>query len=167
MIYTKTILVMILSILVVACSTNELSNLILEGQDLHISLKTRQLDNTIRHVPIEMIPANPHASSKAGFIEAIARSGSQSRLGSEGIISALYALYFAENELGFYGLEAASKADADRLEQALRNIWAKNVSIKRAQVHRVDLNLVVVWTDGVSSECWEAVNAKVAARLGL
>ena len=51
------------------------------------------------------------------------------------------------------------------LEDALRGIWAHNVRIGRARVHRGDLVLVVVWHDGVSLDCWEAVNAKVAEQL--
>jgi hypothetical protein len=78
----------------------------------------------------------------------------------------LYALYVGESELGFYGFEAASGADADQREDALREIWAKNVGVDRAHVHRKGLVLVVVWTDVVSPECWEAVNASVVERLG-
>jgi hypothetical protein len=77
----------------------------------------------------------------------------------------LYSIYKAENELGFYGFEAASAADADQREGTLREIWAKNVRLDRARVHREGLVLVVVWTDGVSPECWEAVNATVFERL--
>ena len=99
------------------------------------------------------------------FVAAIARNGSQGSLGREGIRSALYALYGEKNELGFYGLEAVSAADADRWEEALRKIWAHNGRMGIAQVHRKGPVLVVVWTDGVSPECWEAVNARVVERL--
>jgi len=51
------------------------------------------------------------------------------------------------------------------LEDTIRKIWSNNVRMGRAQVHRKGLVLVVVWTDGVSRECWEAVNAKVVERL--
>lgn len=140
--------------------------LVLEGQELHPSLVTRRLDDKlIRHVPRSVLRGNPQHSTDAEFVKAIAYSGSQGKLGVEGIRSALYALYLGESEVGFYGLEAASAADADRLEDALRGIWSQNVSIDRARVHRVGLVLVVVWTDGVSPETWEAVNAGVVERL--
>jgi hypothetical protein len=112
-----------------------------------------------------LIPGNPHVSTNAAFVEAIARSGSQGRLGGEGIRTALYPLYREKSELGFYGLEAVSAADADRREEALRDIWSHNVHLNLAQVHRKGLVLVVVWTDGVSPECWEAVNARVVEHL--
>jgi hypothetical protein len=113
-----------------------------------------------------MVPkGNPHISTDPLFLEAIARSGSQGQLGGGGIRSVLFAVYIAERELGFYGLEAASEADANDREIALRDIWAHNVRLDRARVHRAGLVLVVVWTDGVSPECWEAVNRSVAERL--
>jgi uncharacterized protein (TIGR03067 family) len=146
-------------------SGSGLGSLVLEGHDLHTSLKTRQIDDSVRHVPRALIPENPHVSTNAAFVAVIARNGSQGSLGREGIRSALYALYREKNELGFYGLEAVSAADADRWEEALRKIWAHNVRLGIAQVHRKGLVLVVVWTDGVSPECWEAVNAKVVERL--
>lgn len=77
----------------------------------------------------------------------------------------LYAIYVEESELGFYGLEAASEVEANQREAALRAIWAQNVRFNRAQVHREGLVLLVAWTDGVSPECWEAVNRSVAERL--
>src|SRR5687767_14222023 len=146
-------------------SGSGLGSLVLEGHELHASLKTRQMDDSVRHVPPALIPGNPHVSTDAAFVAVIARNGSQGRLGGEGIRSALYALYREKNELGFYGLEAVSAADADRWEEALRKIWAHNGRLNRARVHRKGLVLVVVWTDGVSPECWEAVNAKVVERL--
>lgn len=143
-----------------------LSRLLLEGRELHPSLMTRQVDEqTIRHVRRNLIQRNPQHSTDAEFIAGIARSGSQGHLGGDGIRSALYALYLKEKELGFYGLEAASPAEADRLEAALRKIWSHNESIDRAQVHRGGLVLVVVWTDGVSPEVWKAVNLAVGGRL--
>lgn len=151
---------------VVRASTSGLGSLVVDGHELHASLKTRQIDDSIRHLPPGVFPPeNPHLSTDAGFVEAIARSGSQGRLGREGIRSVLYALYVGEKELGFYGLEAASAADANQREDALRKIWTKNVSLDRARIHREGLVLVVVWTDGVSPECWEAVNASVIERL--
>ena len=145
-------------------SGSGLDSLFLQGPDLHASLKTRQLD-AVRHVPRAVVPANPHHSTDADFVEAIARSGSQGSLGREGIRSALYALYLGETELGFYGLEATSEEVAKQREEAVRRIWSHNVSIGRAQIHRQGLVIVVVWNDGVSPECWKAVNAKVAEQL--
>jgi hypothetical protein len=142
-----------------------LGSLVLEGHELHASLKTRQIDDSVRHVPRALIPENPHVSTDAAFVAVIARNGSQGSLGREGIRSALYALYREKNELGFYGLEAESAADADQWEEGLRKRWANNVRMGRAQVHRKGLVLVVVWTDGVSPECWQAVNARVVERL--
>jgi uncharacterized protein (TIGR03067 family) len=142
-----------------------LGSLVLEGHELHASLKTRQIDDSVRHVSRALIPQNPHVSTDAAFVAAIARNASQGNLGREGIRSALYALYREKNELGFYGLEASSAADADRWEEALRKTWAHNGRLGIAQVHRKGLVLLVVWTDGVSPESWKAVNAKVVERL--
>ena len=145
---------------------NGLTRLVLEGRELHPSLVTRRVDDkTIRHVRSSVIQRNPQHSTDVEFIEAIARSGSQGKLRGEGIRSALYALYLGDRELGFYGLEAASAAEANRLEDVLRKTWAHNESIDRARVHRGGSVLVVVWTDGVSPEVWEAVNAAVVDRL--
>lgn len=141
-----------------------LDSLVLEGPELHASLRTRHLD-AVRHVPRAAVPANPHHSTNADFVEAVARSGSQGSLGREGIRSALFALYLGETEIGFYGLEAASEEGATRREEALRRIWSHMMGIGRAQIHREGLVIVVVWHDGVSPECWKAVNAKVAERL--
>jgi uncharacterized protein (TIGR03067 family) len=146
-------------------SGSGLGSLVLEGHELHASLKTRQIDDSVRHVPRALIPENPHVSTNAAFVAAIARNASQGNLGSEGIRAALYALYREKNELGFYGLEAMSAAEADRWEEAMRKIAAHNVRAGIAQVHRKGLVLVWVWSDGVSPECWKAVNAKVVERL--
>jgi len=146
-------------------SGSGLGSLVLEGHELHASLKTRQMDDSVRHVPRALIPENPHVSTDAAFVAVIARNGSQGSLGREGIRSALYALYLGKKELGFYGLEAESAADANRLEDTIRKVWLNNERMGRAQVHRKGLVLVVVWTDGVSPECWEAVNARVVERL--
>ncbi len=62
-----------------------------------------------------------------------------------------------KKELGFYGLHAGSMVDADRLESELRATWAHNASLDRARVFRGGELLLVVWHDGVSPECWEAV----------
>ncbi len=146
-------------------SESGLGSLVLEGHELHASLKTRQIDDSVRHVPRALIPENPHVSTDAAFVAVIARNGSQGSLGREGIRSALYALYREKNELGFYGLEAESAPEADRWEEALRKISAHNVRAGIAQVHRKGLLFVVVWTDGVSPECWKAVNASIVERL--
>lgn len=168
MTYLKAIIVGITGFLIAGCSTSGLSPLVLEGPELHRSLTTRHLkDNTTRHVSRSVLLTNPQHSTETEFVRAIARSGSQGNLGAEGIRSALFAVYLGQSELGFYGLEAVSADDADRLEQALSKIWAHNNSINLAQVHRSGLALVVVWTDGVPSEVWKAVNAGVAERLRL
>jgi uncharacterized protein (TIGR03067 family) len=70
-----------------------LGSLVLEGHELHASLKMRQIDDSVRHVPRALIPENPHVSTDAAFVAVIARNGSQGSLGREGIRSALYALY--------------------------------------------------------------------------
>jgi hypothetical protein len=166
--YRNMFLVGIMSLVVAACSTRGLGPLVLEGPDLHPSLTTVPLNgDKTRHVSRSVLRTNPQHSTETEFVRAIARSGSQGNLGDEGIRSALYALYLGQSEVGFYGLEAASADDADRLEAALGKIWAHNTSIHRAQVHRRGLTLVVVWTDGVPSDVWEAVNARVAERLML
>jgi hypothetical protein len=138
--------------------------LVLEGHELHNSLVTGELSE-IRHVPRSVVGGNPYLSDDPEFVEAIGRGSSQGRLDGKGVRLALYAFYGAESDLGFYGLEAASEADADRLEDALRGIWAMNVRLDRARVHRENLVLVVVWHDGVTLDCWEAVNSVIAERL--
>ena len=155
-------------LLFAGCGPSGLNPLILDGHELHASLETQQIDDVQRlHVPRAVLRDNPQLSTDAEFVEAIARGGSQGRLGAEGIRAALYALYRGESEVGFYGLEAASTADADRRESLLRGIWAYNASLDRARVHRRGKLLVVVWTDGVSASCWEAVNAVVVERLAV
>ena len=145
-------------------SGSALESLVLEGHELHASLKTGPIDDdSVRHV--KRAPGNPHVSTNADFVTAIARGASQGSLGSEGIRSVLYALYREKNDLGFYGLEAVSAADADRWEEALRKRWSAMGSIGHAQIHREGLVMVVVWNDGVSPECWKAVNARVVERL--
>src|SRR5262245_52562556 len=101
------------------CAPSALAPLVADGQELHASLVTRKLkDASPLHVDRAVLRDN--------FVDAIAHSASQGRLGRQGIRAALYALYLGESELGLYGLEAASTADADRLEGALRGIWAYN-----------------------------------------
>ena len=162
----KMFLAAAVGLLFAACGTSGLNPLVLDGHELHASLVTQQIDDVPRlHVPRAVLRDNPQLSTDTEFVEAIAGSGSQGQLGGEGIRAALYALYRGKSEVGFYGLEAASTADANRLEGLLRGIWAKNASLDRARVHRGGEVLVVVWTDGVSTSCWEAVNAVVAERL--
>ena len=153
------------ALLVVGCTPSALAPLVVDGPMLHPSLVTRKLeDAAILHLA-PVLRANPQFSADSEFVEVLARMSSQGRLGGEGIRAALYALYFGESELGLYGLEAASPADADRRETALRGIWAHNERLGRARVHREGKALVVVWHNGVSPACWEAVNAGVVERL--
>jgi len=163
---TKMLFAASVGLLFAGCGTSGLDPLLLDGHELHASLETQQIDDVPRlHVPRAVLRDNPQLSTDAEFVEAIAGGGSQGQLDGEGIRAALYALYRGESEVGFYGLEAASTADADRLESLLRGIWAYNESLHRARVHRGGKVLVVVWTDGVSTSCWEAVNAVVVERL--
>jgi hypothetical protein len=164
MVGAKALVIGVLCLASAGCSASELAPLVLEGHELHNSLVTRELSE-IRHVPRSVVGGNPYLSAGSEFVEAIARGGSQGRLDGRGVRLALYAFYGAESDLGFYGLEAASEADADRLEDALRGVWAHNVRLNRARVHRGNLVLVVVWHDGVSLDCWEAVNSGIAERL--
>jgi len=162
----KTLLVASLGLLFAACATSRLDALVLEGQELHSSLGTRNLELVSRlHVLRELLPGNPHLASDRAFVNAISRSGSQGGLTGDGVRTALYGLYKAEKELGIYGLEAASKVDADRIEEFVRGCWAHNASLERARVHRDGRVVVVVWHDGVSATCWEAANARIVARL--
>ena len=158
----------VLGLLVTACGTTQMSKLhtlALEGHELHASLVTQQIDGIPLHVDRSTLLGNPQVSTEPKFVRTISRGGSQGQLDGEGVEAALYTLYREEKELGFYGLEAGSMADADRLESRLRDIWKVNVSLDRARVHRGGKTLVVVWTDGVSPSCWEAVNVEVAERL--
>lgn len=152
-------------LLLAGCAPSALGPLVVDGQELHASLVTRELKDAARLHLAQMLRDNPYLSTDAEFVDAIARSASQGRLGAEGIRAALYALYLGESELGLYGLEAASPADADRLEGPVRGIWAYNEGLGLARVHREGRVLVVVWHNGVSPSCWEAVNAGVVERL--
>ncbi len=168
-----------ISLLVVGCSPGAgghkhdntaadvgLSSLVLDGPELHTSLRTLKM-GAIRDLPTGIASAgNPHLSKDDDFVLAVARGGSQGRLGRDGIRTALFARYSTdENELGFYGLEAASEADADEREKALRKIWAHNGRHGRSRVHRKGLVLLVVWHDDVSAECWESVNVSIVKQL--
>ncbi len=161
-------LLLLLGLLLAASSTigGGLDALAVEGRELHASLRTPGLDS-FRDLPTGVAPPeNPQRSSDDQFVRAIARSSSQGMLGREGIRSALYARYYAgEKGVGIYALEAESDAAADRREEALRAIWEHNDRLNLRRVHRKGLVLVVVWHTGVSSECWEAVNASIAGRL--
>ena len=140
--------------------------LVVEGRELHASLRTPRLDSIPGLPPGVVPPKNPQLSRDDKFVQGIARNSSQGTLGRVGIRSALYARYYAgEKEVGIYALEAESDAAADRREEALRAIWAYNARRDLARVHRKGLVLVVVWHTGVSSECWDAVNASIADRL--
>ena len=66
-------------------SGSGLGSLVLEGHELHASLKTRQMDDSVRHVP--RAPGNPHVSTNADFVATIAKGASQGRLGREGVRS--------------------------------------------------------------------------------
>ena len=154
------------SLLLAGSAPSALSPLVVDGQELHASLVTLKLDDASRlHVPRAVLRGNPYVSTDAEFVDAVAHGASQGRLGGEGIRAALYAHYLGESEIGFYGLEAASTTDADRLEGAVRGIWAHNERLGRARVHRDGTVLVVVWHHGVSPSCWEAVNAGIVERL--
>src|SRR5262245_15168965 len=151
-------------LLLAGCAPSPLGPLVVEGQELHASLVTRRLEDA-RHVPRAVLRDNPYLSTDAEFIDAVAHCASQGQLGGEGIRAALYGIYVGESDLGLYGLEAASTEDADRIEGVLRKIWAHNGRLNRASVHRAGKVLVVAWNNGVSPECWQAVNAAVVKHL--
>jgi hypothetical protein len=161
-------LLLLSGLLLAASSTSGsgLNSLALEGHKLHASLRTPRLDS-FRDLPAGVVPPkNPQLSSDDKFVQAIAHNSSQGSLGRDGVRSALYARYAAgEKEVGIYGLEVKPDAAADQREEALRAIWDYNVRLNLVRVHRKGSVLVVVWHSGVSSECWEAVNASIAARL--
>ena len=154
------------SFLVLAgCTSSPLRLLVVDGHELHPSLVTRKLEDitTLDRTPV--LRANPYLSTSSELVELIARGASQGRLGGEGMRAAVYGVYLGESELGFYGLEAASSADADRREAALREIWAYGERLGRARVHRIGRVLVIVWQRGGAASCWEAVNARIVERL--
>ncbi len=174
-----------------ACLSGGLNSLALKAGEIHPLLATRSLDSqSIRHISLSILQENPQHSADVEFIEAILGGSSQGRLGKnnihladvefiESIVSsgshdsfgkynihsALFALYYAEKDVGFYGLEAKNTQDADRLEVVLRETWSNNVSLDRARVHRKGLILMVIWHDGVSREVWDAVNISVSKQL--
>ena len=156
-----------LCLLLGACGTAGLDSLVLDGHELHASLETLRVEELPLHVPHSELPDNPHHSTDASFVEAVARGSSQGKLNGEGIRAALYAVYRGQSQVGVYGLEAGSVEEADRRESTMRGIWAMNASLDRARVHRGEKILVVVWNHPETPSCWEAVNAVVARRLGI
>lgn len=145
---------------------SQLEALILDGKQLHNTLRNRPMDDTVRHLPAGMtMPSNPYVSTDAEFVRAIAGASSQGRLRENGIRAVLYSLYIDEKELGFYGLEAMTLQDANQREAQLREVWSVNASFNRARVHREGVVVLVIWTDGVSEDCWKAVNETVSDRL--
>lgn len=143
-----------------------LARLVVDGPELCPSLVTRRLEDAAKHQLAPVLRANPYLSTDAAFVDVIARYASQGRLGGgEGVRAALYALYLGEGQVGLYGLEAESPADADRLEGVLRAMNAFNERLGLARVYREGNVLVVVWHRGASPSCWETVNAEVVRRL--
>lgn len=155
------------SLLLALSAPSSLAPLVLDGPKLHRSLVTRELEDAAVLQLAPVLQANPSLSTDAEFVRTTTRMSSQGRLDGEGVRAALYALYLGERNLqvGLYGLEAASYADADRIEIALRKIWAHNNGLGRAQVHRRDEILVVAWHDGISPSTWKAVNSRVVRRM--
>lgn len=143
-----------------------LSCIVLQGPELHDTLRTKDLGGA-KDLPTGMVSReNPHLSTESEFVKAVAVGGSQGRLGQVGMRAALFARYSTDShELGFYGLEALTQSAADDREKALREIWAHNASFGRSRVHRQGRILLVIWHDGVTPECWESVNAVVARKL--
>ena len=157
-----------LVLVLAGCAPSGLGPLVVDGPELHSSLVTLKLEDAARFHIAPVLRDNPYLSTDSAFVDVLARIASQGRLdGGQGVRAALYALYLGESEVGLYGLEAASPADADRIEGVLRAIWAHNARLERARVHRGGRVLVVAWNNGVSPECWEAVNAGVLKRLNV
>lgn len=157
-----------LSLLLIAgCAPNSLRSLVLDGPELHPSLVTRSRQDAATLVLTDVLRDNPYLSTDAEFVDVMGRISSQGRLNGVGVRAALYALYMGESDVGIYGLETASAADADRIESTVRGIWAHNGRLGLARVHRKGLVLVVVWNNGVSPACWEAINTEVVKRLAL
>jgi hypothetical protein len=155
-------------LLLSGCEQSGLRPLVLDGPELQASLVTRRLEDAAKHQLAPVLRDNPYLSTDVEFVDVVARYASQGRLrGGEGVRAALYALYRGEGEgqVGLYGLEAASPADADRLEGVVRAVNAFNVRLGLARVYRKGNVLVVAWHCGVSPSCWEAVNAEVVKRL--
>lgn len=154
----------LLSLAATAGSPGELDRFVLDAHELHEALVAVPVDGLPLHVPHDLLRENPQLSTEPEFVEAVARGSSQGRLGSDGVRAALYAVYQEESQIGVYGLEAESSADADRLEPLLREIWARNASLERARVHRRGDVLLVVWNAPHTPPSWEDVNAALAGR---
>ena len=144
-----------------------LNDFLMDGSELGPSINNHSIDS-LRHLPPEMsIPRNPHHSTDERFVLAISGSSSQGQLTSDGICAALYAHYEADGiDVGIYGLEATTMGVANDREKRLKEIWAKNIDLDRARLHRKDLHLILTWHDGVSVESWDAINNEVVSRLG-
>ena len=68
------LLTVFLSMQVAADSDSGLNQLLVDGHELHASLKTIELENyPVRHLPTDLLPGNPHCSSDHGFVNAISR----------------------------------------------------------------------------------------------
>ena len=150
--------------LLTGCASTGLERVAMEGSELHASLGPKDLEEAHHGVP-EGILRSPQLSSDPRVVESVGSFASQGQLDGEGIRRVLFAVYEGESEVGLYGLEAASPGIADGLETRLRAIWAHNVSLERTRIHRGGAVLLVVWHDGVTPGCWEAVNARLVARL--
>lgn len=154
-----------LLVLLSGCASITMRSLVVEGPELHPSLHTRELKDAAQHYLAPVLRANPYLSTDREFVDLLSRMASQDRMNGEGVRAAVYGLYAAETNLGIYALEAASFADADRINDVLRRIWSRNVSLDCTRVHRDGRVFVVLWHDGVSTPCWEAANAEVVERL--
>ncbi|MDX1678374.1 hypothetical protein [Arsukibacterium sp.] len=154
------------TLLLGACAGTKLDRLLFKGPELHPALSAPSQTKTPRHELAQIgVTQNPQHSTAPAFIKAVARLASRGQLTGQGIHSALYAHYYADHNLELYGFAAESGSDADRIEQALRLSWAEDISLERARVYRDDRLLLVIWTDGITAEVWQAVNSKVAERL--
>lgn len=142
-----------------------LDSLLVDGAELHPTLKTESVDN----LPAGRdFPANPWQSTAPAFIESMARYGSQGRLDGEGMNDALFAQYTdGSSEIGFYGLAAENESVALQREQDLREIWAHNHGLDRTHIHRQGLVLLVVWirTGDELPAAWHAVKQWAAQKM--
>ncbi|MBC8404146.1 MAG: hypothetical protein H8E15_02885 [Planctomycetes bacterium] len=100
---------LLLLIALAACATSGLDPIVLDANELHASLAPKQLDGANHGVP-PGVRDNPHYSTDAEVRRV---------------------------DRGYYGMEAASTGEADRIEGILREIWAFNVHDDRIRVHRL------------------------------
>jgi len=139
---------------------HDLESLLTEGYELHPTLQT-VTPGKIHNLPAGVdFSINPEVSAEAGFVNGVARGGSQGRLDGSGMVAALYARFTdGMSDIGFYGLQAETEALAVEREQALRDIWAHNNRLDRTHVYRKDKVLLVVWiwSKGELPEAWQAV----------